>query len=69
MQITKGDKSTRKGIIVFFSQRKEHTWGGTKKKTEIEKKRRLILLSFYPQIEKQGTFEKEIIIFEERSQV
>jgi len=30
-------------------------------------KRRLILLSYYPQTEKQGTFEKEIIIFEECS--
>jgi len=33
MQITKGDKSTRKGDHHFLgSQRKEHTWGGTKKK-------------------------------------
>jgi len=46
--------------------------GETKKETErekVEKKRRLILLSYYPQTEKQGTFEKETIIFEERSQV
>jgi len=50
---------------------KEHTWGGTKKKQreKVEKKRRLILLSYYPQTEKQGIFEKETIIFEERSQV
>jgi len=40
-----------------------------KQREKVEKKRRLILLSFYPQTEKQETFEKELIIFEERSQV
>jgi len=29
-----------------------------KQRDKVEKKRRLILLSYYPQTEKQGTFEK-----------
>jgi len=68
MQITKGEKSTRKR---GSSSQKEYTWGGIKKKQgeKVEKKRRLILLSYYLQTEKQGTFEKETIIFEEHSQV
>jgi len=54
----------------FFSQRKKHTWGGTKKKIERDKEEEKIDSPvFLSQTEKQGTFEKEIIIFEERSQV
>jgi len=38
-----------------------------KKREKVEKKRILILLSYYSQTEKQGTFGKETIIFEEHS--